>query len=67
MIGDLYVNIPRDNLFDSAAKFEISDQFVSQHDNDPKHTSSVASKYFDENKIPILPWPANSPGLHRAP
>jgi DNA-binding MarR family transcriptional regulator len=34
---------------------------IFQQDNDPNHTSKLAMKWFHENKITVLPWPASSP------
>lgn len=36
-----YVNIFRDNLFNSAFKLVISDSYYFQHDNDLKHTVNI--------------------------
>ena len=44
--GDKYVNILENNLFISATKFGLQDQYVLRQDNDPKHRSSVAKSYF---------------------
>ena len=35
-----------------------------QHNNDPKHTSKKATQWFEDNKIQVLPWPAQSPDLN---
>ena len=37
---------------------------ISMQDNDPKHTSKKAKKWFDENDIKIMDWPAQSPDLN---
>ncbi|KOX73403.1 hypothetical protein WN51_14449, partial [Melipona quadrifasciata] len=33
-------------------------------DNDPKHVCKVSKKYYNENNIHLLPWPAQSPDLN---
>ena len=43
----------------------LPDQFVFQQDNDPKHTSRIAKKYFEENEIELLDWPAQSPDINQ--
>src|SRR3978361_1617006 len=35
-----------------------------QQDNDPKHTSKWADKWFEVNDIELLGWPAQSPDLN---
>lgn len=35
-----------------------------QHDNDPKHASNSTKEWLEDNKIPVLPWPAQSPDMN---
>ena len=42
----------------------LSSDFVFQHDNDPKHTSKVVQNYLSRKRIPVLPWPAQSPDMN---
>ena len=35
-----------------------------QQDNDTKHTSKKATKWFEENNIDVMTWPAQSPDIN---
>lgn len=64
MTGAKYVQILQENLFDSAVEMGLGRDFVFQQDNDPKHTSKLARKFFEDNNITLLEWPAQSPDLN---
>ena len=38
--------------------------FIFQQDNDPKHTSRIAKRFFLEKNIKTLDWPAMSPDMN---
>ena len=38
--------------------------FQQDLDNDPKHTSKLATKWFKDNNIQVQVWPAQSPDLN---
>jgi transposase len=42
----------------------LSDNFIFQHDNDPKHKSKYVRDFFEENDIQVLEWPSQSPDLN---
>ena len=60
-----YVEILDQNLSQSIEDLEIpAGEAIIQQDNDPKHTSKMAQKWFSENHIQMLDWPAQSPDLN---
>lgn len=44
--------------------FPQRDQLVFQQDNDPKHTSRLATSWFRTAGIQVMEWPAQSPDLN---
>ena len=58
-----YQQILVENLVNSAKMMGIQD-FIFQQDNAPAHSSKLIKKYFEENQIKLLPWPAQSPDLN---
>lgn len=39
-------------------------RFKFQQDNDPKHSSKVLKQVFNDEQIPVLKWPSQSPDLN---
>lgn len=65
MDGSLYVEILEDCLPRTQRWYGIKTKdMIFQQDNDPKHTSRAAKKYFVDHKIRRLFWPPNSPDLN---
>jgi transposase len=61
----LYVEIIDECIPQTVEHYSINkSEMIFQQDNDPKHTSKIAVKYFDEKKMNILYWPAQSPDLN---
>ena len=57
-----YCEILEDGVVESFKKLEVEEEErIFQQDNDPKHTSKMATKWFEHNNIQVLPWPAQSP------
>ena len=60
-----YVDILDGSLSKSVDLLEIPrEEFIFQQDNDPKHTSRLATEWFTEQNIDLLDWPAQSPDLN---
>lgn len=64
MDGKDYVQILENNLKQSAQQMGLNRGYIFQQDNDPKHTCSVATKWFADKRIPMLKWPPQSPDLN---
>ena len=60
-----YFDILEDGVVESMEKLDLpvaGDIF--QQDNDPKHTSAMASKWFENQEFGVLTWSAQSPDLN---
>ena len=60
-----YCEILDGGVVESFEKLEMEEgERIFQQDNDPKHTSNMATKWFEDNDIQVLNWPAQSPDLN---
>jgi transposase len=60
-----YCEILEDGLVEIFEELEVEEgERIFQQDNDPKHTSKLATKWFKDNNIYVLVWPAQSPDLN---
>ena len=65
MNSEHYHNILQDNLSMAAMKFEKeAEEWVFQHDNDPKHTNKSIVKWFNDHAITILQGSPQSPDMN---
>jgi len=60
-----YCEILDQGVEESFEKLEMREgERIFQQDNDPKHTSKLAEKWFEDNEIIVMAWPAQSPDLN---
>jgi hypothetical protein len=65
MDANLYCQILQEDMQKSLDYYGRScDDTIFQQDNDPKHTSKMAKKWFSDHNIEVLPWPAQSPDMN---
>ena len=65
MDADQYCQILDEGVVESFEKLEMEEgEQYFQQDNDPKHASWKAQKWFEDNNIQVLSWPAQSPDLN---
>ena len=65
MKADQYVQILEQGLPESMENSGIpAGNIIIQQDNDPKHTSNLATDFFNAHGIQVLDWPAQSPDLN---
>jgi hypothetical protein len=59
MDADQYCQILDESVVESFEKLEMEeDKQYFQQDNSPKHISQKAQKWFEDNGIQVLSWPA---------
>jgi DDE superfamily endonuclease len=65
MGAEQYCEILEEGLVESFETLEIEEgEHYFQQDIDPKHTSNKAKKWFEDNDIQVISWPAQSPDLN---
>jgi hypothetical protein len=65
MDAELYTRILGGELLNTLRHYGMNKgNIIFQQDNDPKHTSKLATRWFASNEITLLDWPAQSPDLN---
>jgi len=70
MDSNLYIQILKEDLHMSVEEWGMAkDEFIFQHDNDPKHMAKVTKAYLESIGVTeiegrLLYWPAQSPDLN---
>jgi transposase len=65
MDAEQYCDILDNGVVESFEKLEMEEEErIFQQDNDLKHTSKKGKQWFEDNKIEVLPLPAQSPDLN---
>ena len=65
MNAEVYCQILDEDLLDTFEWQELDrEEMIFQQDNDPKHTSNRARRWFEENEICVMEWPAQSPDMN---
>ena len=61
----MYCGILERHLLRSIENFSMDrSEIIFQQDNDPKHTSKKAKKWFRDSGLRVLKWPPQSPDLN---
>lgn len=61
--GNIYRTILDNVMLPSVTQIFDAD-FIFQQDNSPIHTSHVVTEWLEENRVRVLPWPANSADMN---
>ncbi len=65
MDTEQYCEILDRGVVESFEKLEMAEgERMFQQDNDPKYTSRKATKWFEDNNIEVMAWPAQSPDIN---
>ena len=58
------MDILKQHLKTLVRKLKLGCKWVSQMDNDPKHTPKVVGKWLKDKKVKVLEWTSQNPDLN---
>jgi len=65
MNSEKYLDVIRNSAIPQIKKwFPRSKDFIFMQDGAPCHTAKIVKTYLETKKVPMLPWPGNSPDLN---
>ena len=64
LVKEGYLNILENVMLPSADMTLMRENWYFQQDNDPKHTAHVVRDWMQDNNIPLMDWPSQSPDLN---
>lgn len=64
MNTEVYVDVLEHKLLPTVEKYFGDGNFIFQQDNASCHKSNNSKKWLEENNVPVLEWPANSPDMN---
>ena len=59
-----YWQMPEEKLLPSVQQLGFGANFISMHDNDPKHTSALVKDWLRNNSIQAMQWSSSSPDFN---
>jgi len=64
MTGEVYRDILDKNLLQSVKNLKMDKDWIFQHDNDPKHTASIAANWLNRKQVERLKWSPFRPDMN---
>ena len=64
MAAESYREIVENSMLKSVEELGMSDDWIFQHDNDPKHRAAIVANRLNRNRVEGLHWPSFAPDLN---